>query len=129
MFNKEKIKKHIIKAIAIMPTTVILKRTPNVSDGMNGTVKGTEFTVATFDGLLDDGGAKRSTGNTQSASDGGNTENISGITVMCPSVDKDGVTYKILFGDYFTVNEVLYKVIQPNLIYGIYWLCTLEVAV
>lgn len=131
MFNKNKIKEHIIKAIKIMPTSVVLKRIILIPDGMNGFVNEgyKPTTVAEFDGLLDDGSATRTSGNNQTVTDGGNKETITKITIMCPSEDIEGKPFNILNGDFFTVNDVTYKVVQPNFVYQIYWLCTLEVAV
>lgn len=126
MINKEKIKASIKKAIKIMPTEAIFKRIPMISDGMNGFKKGNEIIIATVDGLLDDGSATRST--QASESDGGNVESITHISLLCPSEDKlSGVTFKLMHDDYFEVNGTIYKILQPNLVYGIYWMITLEV--
>jgi len=129
MFDKEKIKAHITKAIAIIPTPIELLRIPDISDDMNGTIKGKEYTVAKFDAILDNGSAQRSSATATTRSDGGHYESIKDITLMCTSDDEDGNPFTILFEDYFVVNGVSYSVVQPNLVYGIYWMCKLEAAV
>lgn len=126
MLNKAKIKESIIKAIKIMPTEAIFKRIPMIPDGMNGFKKGNEITVATVDGLLDDGSATRTT--QASTSDGGNVESITHISLLCPAEDKlSGSAFQLMHDDYFQVSGTIYKILQPNLVYGIYWMCTLEV--
>jgi hypothetical protein len=135
MINVANIQSNITKAIKVMPTTVTIKRLCYESDGMAGTKPdGYEITVAIVDSFFNTASASRSTeAATENVDDGGTYDAITGITLMCLPLDNNGKSFTILHNDYFTIKgiginpDVLYTVLDPNLIYGIYYMCKVEV--
>lgn len=118
MINKDIMIRKITKAINVYPTEIDLKREIREDDGMGGYLVTGEKDVKIFRAFLDMSGSSLSV----AFSDGGKVERITKITLLVPFSNE----FEILKGDYFKLNNVTYRVKNPNLQFDICYLAELE---
>lgn len=118
--NVERIKQQVKKAIAIMPTTINLKRIEKIDDGMGGYIEKEEPTnVGTFDGFIDD---SKISNLIDKVNDAGTVKINRQITLIAVC---EG--FEIKDNDYFEAKGRKYKVVYATtLVEGVYN-CDLEV--
>lgn len=107
MINEEKIKFKVKKAISIKPTHITLIRLEKVSNGMRGG-KEQEAIVAELDIFIDD---SKNNLVIERTKESGISKRTRGINMLATT---DG--FDIKEGDYFTHNEVKYRITYPGLI-------------
>jgi len=121
--NTARIKAQVAKAIAKMPTHIILMRYEKTPDGMGGYIKAEEPTqVADFEAVLDNSKHSFIAPAIADAGTVARQRTPSLIAIYDPS-------FTIQQDDEFTVGGITYKVNNPVNILNldIYWECDLEV--
>lgn len=116
--NKQRIITQVTKAISTYPSIINLKRTIKNNDGLGG-YTATESDVATFDGFIDVSGSSLAI----VIGDGGTVSRVKKISLILAYNE----SFTVEIGDYFNANGTDYKVVYPNNLFDVCYICELEV--
>jgi len=120
MISSIVLRKKIKKVIATYPSIIDVKRADKVSDGAGGWIKDIDDTFATFTIFMDTTGVFKSY--FQTYLDGGLNSPTRDLTMY--SVANDNSIIRI--GDYFTFENIKYKVISTQTIFESLVISTVE---